>query len=85
MQRDDRALGPGIHARHPRLPAQPLDLHDVQKMIDFLGVFSKPVDQLGCKQVNVLARLETRQSPVKTKPQLQIGDVAFRDQDRRPQ
>ena len=75
-------FGPGIDLRYARLPAQALDLDDVEQVVDLLGQLAEAVDQLGGEGVDLGARLERRQAPVEAEAQLQVGDVALGDQHR---
>ena len=80
---DDRALRPGIDLGEPALRGQPLDLHDVEQVLDLARQLAEAVDQLGGEGVDVGALLQQRQAAVEPEPQLQVGDVALRDQHRR--
>ena len=55
------ALGARIHLRDTGLPAQPLDLHHVEQVIDLLGQLAEAVDQLGGERIDF-----ARASPAST-------------------
>ena len=66
-------FGPASTCCYARLPAQALDLHDVEQMVDLLGQFAEAVDQLGGEGVDLGARLEGGEAPVEAEAELQVA------------
>ena len=68
VKADDGALRPGVDLGDARRAAQPLDLHDVEQVLDLGRHLAEAVDELGGEGLDVGALLERRQAPVEAEP-----------------
>ncbi len=80
---EHRALRPGLDLLDIGPPAQRLDGHDLEQVLDLLRQRPEAVDQFGAEGVDLALVLEVGKPAVEREPHRQVGDIVLGDQHRR--
>ncbi len=80
-QRDQCTLGPRIELFDIGDPTPLFDGNHIQKVFDFFGQLTKPVDHLGSKLIDFFTGSQFRDTAVKTKAHTKIGHISIRNQN----
>ena len=81
---ENAALRPGIHFFDPGVAAEALDLHHVHQPAHFVRRVPEPVGEFSCEAIDIRTRFELRQAAVEIEPELEVADIRFRYERRRP-
>ena len=77
-------LGPDVDPLDTGCLAVGLDADDAQQLFGLVRQRPEPVDQLGGQGLARLGVFRIRQTAVQAQTDVQVGDIVFRDQHRRP-
>ena len=82
---EHHALRPGIQLLHAAVPAEPLQRHHLQQIVDLLRQFAEPIDQFRSHRLALGIRLKPADASIQAKANRQVLHVGFRNQDRQTQ